>query len=36
LLEQGGIVVAPSNAQACELALALTANDIRMARYANT
>ncbi len=36
LLEQAGIVVAPSNAQACELALALSANDVRMPRYANT
>jgi succinyl-CoA synthetase alpha subunit len=36
LLEQAGIVVAPSNAQACELALALSAGDIRVPRYANT
>ena len=36
LLEEAGIVVAPSNAQACELALALSANDIRVPRYANT
>ena len=36
LLEDAGIVVAPSNAQACDLALALSVNDIRMARYANT
>jgi succinyl-CoA synthetase alpha subunit len=36
VLEQAGIVVAPSNAQACELALALSANDVRMPRYANT
>jgi hypothetical protein len=36
VLEQAGIVVAPSNAQACELALALSANDVRMQRYANT
>jgi FdrA protein len=36
LLEEAGIVVAPSNAQACELALALAANDVRMPRYANT
>jgi FdrA protein len=36
LLEQAGIVVAPSNAQACELALALSANDVRVQRYANT
>ena len=35
LLEEAGIVVAPSNAQACELALALSANDIRVARHAN-
>jgi len=35
-LEAAGIVVAPSNAQACELALALSANDIRVARYANS
>ncbi|MCP4619558.1 MAG: acyl-CoA synthetase FdrA [Bradyrhizobium sp.] len=35
LLEEAGIVVAPSNAQACELALALTANDIRVPRHAN-
>ena len=36
LLEQAGVVVAPSNAQACELALALSANDVRVPRYANT
>lgn len=36
LLEQAGIVVAPSNAQACDLVLALSANDVRMPRYANT
>jgi succinyl-CoA synthetase alpha subunit len=36
ILEEAGIVVAPSNAQACELALALSANDIRMQRYANS
>jgi succinyl-CoA synthetase alpha subunit len=36
LLEQAGIVVAPSNAQACELALALSTDDVRMPRYANT
>lgn len=35
-LEQAGIVVAPSNAQACELVLAFTANDIKVNRYANT
>jgi succinyl-CoA synthetase alpha subunit len=36
VLEQAGIAVAPSNAQACELALALSANDLRMPRYAKT
>jgi hypothetical protein len=36
LLEEAGIVVAPSNAQACELALALSDNDIRVPRYANS
>jgi FdrA protein len=36
LLEEAGVVVAPSNAQACELALALSANDTRVPRYANT
>jgi succinyl-CoA synthetase alpha subunit len=36
LLEDAGIVVAPSNAQACDLALALSVNDVRMPRYANT
>jgi succinyl-CoA synthetase alpha subunit len=36
ILEEARIVVAPSNAQACELALALSTNDIRMQRYANT
>ena len=35
LLEQAGIVVAPSNAQACELALALSDHDVRVPRYAN-
>lgn len=35
-LEEAGILVAPSNAQACELALAFTANDIRVNRYAHT
>lgn len=35
-LEEAGIVIAPSNAQACELALALSANDIRVQRYANS
>jgi len=29
-------VVAPSNAQACELVLAITTNDIKVSRYANT
>jgi FdrA protein len=36
LLEDAGIVVAPSNAQACEFALALSANDVRIPRYANS
>ncbi|EGP08288.1 putative oxidoreductase subunit [Bradyrhizobiaceae bacterium SG-6C] len=35
-LEEAGILVAPSNAQACELALAFTANDIKVARYAHS
>jgi hypothetical protein len=35
-LEQAGIVVAPSNAQACELVLAIATNDIKVSRYANT
>jgi FdrA protein len=35
-LEAAGIVVAPSNAQACELVLAITTNDIKVSRYANT
>lgn len=36
VLENAGIVVAPSNAQACDLALALSVNEVRMPRYANT
>jgi succinyl-CoA synthetase alpha subunit len=35
-LEQAGIVVAPSNAQACELVLAIATNDTKVSRYANT
>lgn len=35
-LEEAGILVAPSNAQACELALAFTANDIKVNRYAHS
>jgi succinyl-CoA synthetase alpha subunit len=35
-LEAAGIVVAPSNAQACELVLAIATNDIKVSRYANT
>jgi succinyl-CoA synthetase alpha subunit len=35
-LEEAGILVAPSNAQACELALAFTANEIKVARYAHS
>lgn len=35
-LEQAGIVVAPSNAQACELVLALIADDIKVNCYANS
>ena len=35
-LEEAGIVVAPSNAQACELVLAIATNDIKVNRYANT
>jgi FdrA protein len=29
-------VVAPSNAQACEFALFLSTNDVRIPRYANS
>jgi succinyl-CoA synthetase alpha subunit len=36
LLEEAGIVVAPSNAQACEFALFLSTNDVRIPRYANS
>lgn len=35
-LEEAGVMVAPSNAQACELVLAIATNDIRANRYANT
>lgn len=35
-LEEAGIVVAPSNAQACELALAVTNNDAKVNQHANT
>lgn len=35
-LEDAGIMVAPSNAQACELVLALAANDMKVSRYANS
>ena len=35
-LEDAGIVVAPSNAQACELALAVTNNDAKVNQHANT
>ncbi len=35
-LEEAGVMVAPSNAQACELVLAIATNDIKVNRYANT
>lgn len=35
LLEDAGILVAPSNAQACDLALALFASSVRTPRHAN-
>ena len=35
-LEDAGIVVAPSNAQACELALAVINNDAKVDQHANT
>ena len=35
-LEDAGIIVAPSNAQACELALDIVNTDINVSRYANT
>ena len=35
-LEAAGVMVAPSNAQACDLVLALAANDMKVSRYANT
>ena len=35
-LEEAGVMVAPSNAQACELVLALATTDMKVNRYANT
>jgi len=35
-LEEAGVMVAPSNAQACELVLAIATSDIKVNRYANT
>lgn len=35
-LEEAGVMVAPSNAQACELVLAIAINEIKVNRYANT